>query len=142
MKTYPFLYSILAAIAIPVTILAQAPDLTGTWIAESNASQNLILEQKDGKIHVQEMNGGKVDLDFTCSTSGQECEAKENGHSEKITMYFNGAKLVELRERGNDTIKQRLALSNYGKVLTVETVPLSSQEQIRIESFRRQPSQT
>lgn len=142
MKAYSILCSILAAIAIPATLFAQTPDLTGTWISESNVSQKLILDQKGGKIHVQEMNGEKVDVDFTCSTSGQECEAKENGHSEKVTMYFNGAKLVELRERGNDTIKQRLALSNDGKVLTVETVPLSSQEQIRIESFRRQPSQT
>lgn len=142
MKTLSILSHILVATAIPAALSAQTPDLTGTWLSESNASQKLVLNQKDGKIHFQEMSGEKVDIDFTCSTSGQECEAKENGHSEKITMYFNGAKLVELRERGNDTIKQRLALSNDGKVLTVETVPLSSQEQIRIESFRRQPSQT
>ena len=51
-----------------------------------------ILDQKGDQLHVQEVTGNKVETDFTCSLLGTECVAKKGGHSEKISMYFNGAK--------------------------------------------------
>jgi hypothetical protein len=123
-----------AAAAVP--LMAQSPDLSGTWQSETNGSQKWVIEQKSDKIHFKEMDGDKIAVDFTCSLYGQECLAKFDGHSEKITMYFNGNKLVELRERGSQTIKQRLALTAGGKTLTVETVPLDSNQKTEMESFR------
>jgi hypothetical protein len=98
-----------AAAALPLA--AQNPNLSGTWLGQSNAAQKWVFDQKDGKIHIKEMDGDRVDADFTCSLDGQECAVKEDGRSEKITMYFNGAKLVEIRERGSETVKQRLTES-------------------------------
>ena len=128
------------AVATSVTLMAQTPDLSGTWQNQTNGAQKWVLEQKTDKIHIKEMVGDKVEADFTCSLSGQECPAKLDGHSEKVTMYFNGSKLVELRERGSETIKQRLELSADGKTLTVETVPLDSNQKTETETFRRQVS--
>lgn len=122
--------------ALPLA--AQTPDLSGTWVANSHASQKWILEQKDGKIHIQELDNDRVEANFTCSLDGQECAAKEEGRSEKIMMYFNGTKLVKICERGNDTVKQRLEVSTDGKTLNVETVPLSSAQKAETISFRRQ----
>jgi hypothetical protein len=127
-----------AALAMPV--LAQTPDLSGTWVDSSHASQKWILEQKDGKLHVKELDGDKVEANYTCSLDGQECEAKEEGHSEKIMMYFNGTKLVKICEKGASTVKQRLEVSADGKTLNVETVPLSSDQRAETVSFRRQDS--
>lgn len=56
-------------------------------------------------------------------------------------MYFNGAKLVEIRERGESAIKQWLTVSADGKTLTVETVPLVSGAKPETASFHRQDIQ-
>jgi hypothetical protein len=138
MRNYASFGMMMTALLAAIPLAAQTPDLSGTWLAESNASQKWVLTQKDGKIHVKEMAGDKVEADFTCSLSGEECVAKENGHREKIEMYFNGPKLVEIRERGGQTIKQRLAVSDDGKTLTVEEVPLSSTQKGETRLFHRQ----
>jgi hypothetical protein len=130
------LFIFMGAAVFPLA--AQTPDLSGTWISDSHGSEKWILEQKGGKIHIQELDGDKVEANFTCSLDGQECEAKEDGHSEKITMYFNGTKLVKICERGSGTVKQRLEVSADGKTLNVETVPLSSGQKAETISFRRQ----
>jgi hypothetical protein len=128
------------AMLTAVVVSAQAPNFSGTWIADSNSSLKWILTQKDGSIHVQEVNGDKTEADFTCPLTGQECSIKEDGRSEKIMIYFNGEKLVEIRERGSEAVKQRLTVSADGKVLTVETVPFSSTQKAEAISFRRQAS--
>jgi hypothetical protein len=125
-----------------VPLAAQAPDLSGTWHSDSNASLKWILSQKGDQLHVQEFTGNRVETDFTCSLLGTECVAKKGGRSEKISMYFNGAKLVEIRERGESAIKQWLTVSADGKTLTVETVPLVSGEKPETVSFHRQDTQT
>jgi hypothetical protein len=125
-------------VAAAMPLAAQTPDLSGTWLSDSHGNEKWILEQKSGKIHVQEMDGDKVQANYTCSLDGTECEAKEDGHSEKITMYFNGTKLVKICERGSGTVKQRLEISADGKTLNVETVPLSSSQKAETVSFRRQ----
>jgi hypothetical protein len=119
-------------------LAAQTPDLSGTWLSDANPSLQWVLQQKDGKLHVKESSGGKVEADFTCSLDGQECAAKEEGRALKVMMYFNGDKLVQIRERGSETSKQRLEVSADGKTLTVETVPLSSSQKGEKVSFRRQ----
>jgi uncharacterized protein YycO len=131
---------IILAVFTSFPLFAQTPDLSGTWVADSNSSQKWVLTQKDNQIHVQKMNGDKVETNFTCSLAGLECKAKENGRSEKITMYFNGSKLVEIEERGDETIKSRMAVSSDGKILTIETVPLSTNQRTEVASFRRQDS--
>jgi hypothetical protein len=100
--------------------MAQSPDLSGTWQSQTNGAQKWVLDQKSDKIHIKEMDGDKVEADFTCSLYGQECPAKLDGRSE--------------------TIKQRLELSADGKTLTVETVPLDSNQKTETETFRRQIS--
>jgi len=119
-----------------LALAAQTPDLSGTWVADSNGSEKWVLDQKPDKMHIQEMSGGKVETEFTCPLDGQECSAK--GHHEKIMMYFNGTKLVEIREHGNGSTKQRLAVSPDGKTLTVETVPLSSDQKAETVQFHRE----
>ena len=86
------------------------------------------------------MNGEKGKANFTCSVEGWECAVKDDGHAEKVTIYFNGSRLVQIRERGQETLKQRLTLSADGKTMTVETVPLSSGQRSETTSFRRQQS--
>jgi hypothetical protein len=116
---------------------AQTPDVSGTWVEDSHAKK-WVIDQKDSAIHIQEFDGNRVEADFSCALNGKQCDVKEDGHAEKIMVYFNGAKLVEIRERGSNTVKQRLSVSPDGKTLTVETVPLSASQKAETLSFRRQ----
>jgi hypothetical protein len=125
-------------VAAPGLLLAQTPDLSATWLSDSDGAVKWILTQKPGEIQVQELNGDRVEANFTCPLNGNTCSVKENSRAEKVMMYFNGDKLVEIRERGNDAIKQRLTVSADGKTLTVETVPLDSNQKANKTSFRRQ----
>ena len=134
----PCLFALL--VTMSGTLAAQTPDMSGTWLSNSDASLKWILDQKSGTIHVQEVVGDKVEADFTCPLTGQECSAKESGHAEKVMMYFNGNKLVEISEHGNSSVKKRLILSPDGKTLTVNTIPLSSDQKAETASFRRQSS--
>jgi hypothetical protein len=140
MRTVHLVFGLLVAAALPSAFVfaGQTPNLSGTWIADANGSLKLVFEQKGGNLHVQEMEGEKVKADFTCTLNGQECSVKQDGHSEKVMLYFNGAKLVEIRERGADTIKERFTVSDDGKTLTEETVPLSATQKAETLSFRRQ----
>ena len=138
MRLVHALFGLLLAAALSNALAGQAPNVSGTWLADSNGSLKLIFDQKDDRMHVQEVEGDKVKADFTCTLNGQECSVKEGGHFEKVMLYFNGAKLVEIRERGSDTVKQRFTVSDDGKTLTEETVPLTSDQKAETISFRRQ----
>jgi hypothetical protein len=138
MRSIHAAFGLLLAVALANAFGGQAPNVSGIWLADSNSSLKLIFDQKDNQMHVQEMEGDKLKADFTCALNGQECTVKEGGHAEKVMLYFNGAKLVEIRERGGETVKQRFSLSDDGKTLTEETVPLTADQKAETLSFRRQ----
>ncbi len=138
MRPYLALCSVLFALALPCMLVAQTLDVSGRWVSDADHSLKLLLDQKTNEIHVQEVAGDKIQADFTCPLNGKECRVKESGHSETIMMYFNGDKLVQIREHGGDTIKQRMAVSTGGKILTVETVPLASNQKASQSYFRRE----
>jgi hypothetical protein len=138
MRSFAGLCCALPAVVFPCVLAAQGLNVSGTWLCEANASLKWVISQEPEAIHVQELNEGKVEADFTCPLNGKACAVKENSHSETIMMYFNGTKLVEIRERGGDALKQWLTVSADGKTLTVETVPLSSNQKTSKVSFRRQ----
>ena len=61
--------SLLILIAAAAGLAAQTttqPDVSGTWVEQSKGDTKWVLTEKDGAIHVQEMNGDRVDVDFTC----------------------------------------------------------------------------
>jgi hypothetical protein len=127
----------LAIVALSGTFAAAAfaqasnepPDISGSWVNAANGANKMVLTEKDGKLHVQEFsNGDKPVTDYLCALDGRECAVKEEGRSEKVMLYFNGSKLVEIKERGNDTVKRRFTLSADGKTLDVEMVPLSGEQ--------------
>ena len=123
-------------------IFAQQPaeqDISGTWVQTSNEAIKWTVVEKDGAMHIQQMNGSKTIVDFTCTLNGKECPTKEDGRPEKIMLYYNGPKLVVIKERGNDALKQRIALSPDGKTFLLETVPLSDSQKSETLTFHREP---
>jgi hypothetical protein len=130
---------LICALAIAAQTPA-SPDITGTWVEESSGAAKWVLAEKDGSIHVVQMNGDKVQADFTCPLNGKECDIKQGGRSEKVMIYYNGDKLVEIIEGHDGTTKKRLSVSADGKTLDVELVPLSSADKAEKTVFHRQTS--
>lgn len=120
---------------------ASPPDLSGNWVDSSNSSQKISIDEKGDTIKVHEMDGDRVVADYTCNLSGQPCKIKEEGRPVQVTLYYNGSKLVEFKQRGNDVEKRLFTLSNDGSTMQVETVPLSSTGRTVQRTYQKQQSQ-
>ena len=134
---------VFGVVLVPVSLgqSASDPDLSGTWIDNSNANTRITFQEKGDKIQVHETDGDKVIADYTCNLSGQQCEIKEDGHSAKVMIYYNGSKLVEITERGSDVSKRRFSLSKDGNSMTMELIPLSSEGKTITRTYQKQDSQ-
>jgi hypothetical protein len=120
---------------------SSAPDLSGTWLDTSNGALKLALTEKGDKIQVRETDGDRVTADYTCALSGEQCDVKEDGHPVKVMIYYNGSKLVEIKQRGSDVEKRRFSLSDDGKTMQVESIPLSSSGKSSTHTYRKEDSQ-
>jgi hypothetical protein len=85
-----------------------------TWNIEQDAKTFKFSEVAPGK-------DGKIQ--YECSTAGKECEVANGKDPEKISMYYNGAALVQFHRAGSNgerISKQKLQLSDDKKALLVE----------------------
>lgn len=108
-------------------VLAQDhPNFSGNWQLDANKSENphakdiaLAIQQDDDSITVTSQEEGKS-LEFKCATNGQNCKMK--GEPADVSVYYNGALLVELdmEHNGDHVIKKRIHMGNDGKTLEVE----------------------
>ncbi len=102
---------------------ADRDKLAGSW--ESPDGARWVLETKPDAIHITQFDHDRKVNDFECNTVGRECEVKEAGKAGKVTMYFNGPRLVVMQTRGSDVVKLRFHAS--GDQLEVETMPIVPQ---------------
>ena len=123
------LASLIFAFVLTPTLFSQTatdPDMSGTWVENGNSASKIVFAEKGDKIQVRETDGDKVLADYSCSLSGTQCKIKEDGRDVNVMIYYNGSKLVEITERGNDVQKRRFSLSQDGKTMQMEIIPLSS----------------
>lgn len=135
----------LLTVAFSPLCFAQAgssdPDLSGTWLDSSNSAQRITFTEKGDSIQVRESDGTRVIADYRCNLTGTQCEVKEDGKPVKVMIYYNGSKLVEIKERGNDVEKRRFSLGKDGKTMQMEVIPLSSQGKTITRSYQKEDSQ-
>ena len=112
-----------SAVSIQVCAAGDNPSYSGTWQAADKSSE-LVVKQSGDAIHVTEQRGGRTLCDYTCNSDGKDCNFTEEGKKAKVAVYFNGPKLVEIRTRGNQVVKRRFGLTNNGKTLEVESMPI------------------
>lgn len=107
------------ALATAAVSAAERPNLTGTWKGQS-AAEVVEIQQVDGEISIK--TGAE---EIRCGTFGEECAIKIAGKPVKLTFYYNGPVLVEMRVENKRVVKTRRSLSEDGKTLTVEVMPIS-----------------
>ncbi len=100
------------------------PSYSGTWEAE-NKSSELVVEQSANSVHLKELHGSQLLVEYTCNDRGKDCAFKEEGKNATVAVYFNGANMVELRTRGDVVVKRRFGLKDGGKTLEVDITPIA-----------------
>jgi hypothetical protein len=98
---------------------------SGRWALQQDDSVELILEQTSDSIQLREAKSGATRTEYTCNTHGKECPAKDAGHSAKVSLWFNGPKLVEIMAKGREVTRRRYSITNDGSTLRVEVSPMS-----------------
>src|ERR1700733_3018106 len=149
------LYSLVlagSAVAKDNTIRAK---LMGKWQqgdGNGEAKSTWTLKDMGGSIHVSNSSSTATVMEFECNTEGKECAVKHAGHSShaghpshagqpsKVSMWFNGAKLVELETTGNQVIKRRFTVTGDGDSMELETIPVTPTASTETAHFKRAPA--
>lgn len=115
--------------------------LLGAWQpAESTPKEAVTwkLESKGSDVlRVTQSLGDQTLLVFECATNGQECDTKESGKAMKVSLYFNGPKLVEWETRGKQVVKRRFGIAEDGVTLEMEIIPITAAGKAETLRFHR-----
>jgi hypothetical protein len=113
--------------------------LTGTWQSQEGsgaANAVWILDSQGEVFRITNSQGDKKIAEFACNL-GKECEGKDGGRKVKVTLYFNGPKLVVLKTRGEEVVKLRFGAVEQGDTLELEVVPVSPDGKTETLHFKR-----
>ena len=141
MKT--ILYAFVSVVALAsLTTLIQADEkadrasLIGAWVQNGGTQAWVIGSQPDG-LHITEIQNSAPVADFHCNTYGDDCAIKIAGHKASVSMYYNGAALVEMETRGDEIVKRRFSIEPSGNSMKLEVTPMSGHVQTEELEFER-----
>jgi hypothetical protein len=133
----------IAALVLGVTTFAGDADrarLMGGWESQTGTGGNRetwLLEAKGDAVHVTYLQGEKKLAEFECDTDGKDCVTKVAGHPAKVSLWYNGSKLVELETRGSEVVKRRFAIAGAGEEMDLEIIPIASDCKAETLHFKR-----
>ena len=110
--------------------------LMGGWESQTG-TDHWMFEAKGDAVHVTYLQGDKKLAEFECDTDGKDCVTKVAGHSAKVSLWFNGPKLVELETRGSEVVKRRFAIAGAGEEMDLEIIPIASDAKAETVHFKR-----
>lgn len=128
MKTFAVALStlLLAGSAFAADDAARAK-LAGKWQqSEGNGEtrSTWTLENMGDSIHIVNSNPTETIEEFDCNTLGKECAVKNGGHKSTVSLWFNGAALVELETKGKEVVKRRFTVTGNGDTMDLVTIPI------------------
>jgi hypothetical protein len=104
---------------------ADRSKLAGVWNADAGGNTAWLVQNTGKGVHLTYTRGTEKLADFECNTEGKECAVKMDGHGAKVSLYYNGPRLVVLETRGDTIVKWRFGLASEAGVMEVETMPLT-----------------
>jgi hypothetical protein len=117
--------------------------LMGKWQqsdGNGEAKSTWALEEVTAdSIHVTNSSGAQTVAEFECNTLGKECAVKDAGRKSKVSMWFNGPKLVELETKGSQVVKRRFSITGDGDAMELETIPIAPDGKVETAHFKRVP---
>jgi hypothetical protein len=115
---------------------ADRASLIGSWVQSSGNNAWIIDKAADG-LHITQIEGTGTVADYQCNLTGNDCDVKVAGHKAAISMYFNGAILVQIETKGDQIVKRRFSIEPSGNTLKVETIPMGAHAQTEEMEFER-----
>ena len=114
--------------------------LIGTWQLQSG-------NDKDGSLWTLETNGEGIRIvhvqnnqkltEFECNTVGRDCDVTDAGRHVKVSLWYNGPKLVQFETQGSDVTKWRFGITGQGDTMEVEEIPITPAGKTEILEFKR-----
>jgi hypothetical protein len=122
----------------------QRERLSGSWqeSAAGDASSLWTIENNNGKLRITETVKGEKQVEFECSPTGKECEGSDHGRRAKVSLWFNGSKLVAMVTRGNDVLKRGFQVSADGTELQMEVISITPPAEPLLIRLRRTETST
>jgi hypothetical protein len=130
-------FCLLSISGIFVFAAQPADPYSGSWHLQSDDSTQIMVERTAESIHVKEEHGGRLTQEYTCTTDGKECLYHEAGRKGKVSLWFNGPYLVEVRTHGDVITKRRFLVKDESKTLQVEVIPVSPEGKTEVIAFTR-----
>jgi len=130
--------ALLAALASTLVLAAGDGDRTripGKWQSQADGKVVWVVEDNGNSIHILRSEGDQKVAEFQCAI-GQECQVKDAGKKAKITMYYNGPKLIELETKGDEVVKRRFTAGD-ADTMQVEVIPISGEVKAETLTFKR-----
>jgi len=121
---------------------ADRDKLIGDWESHGDGDTRAgwILRANGEAIHITRTENDRKLSEYECNTVGRECDVKEAGKPVKVSMWFNGPKLVVMETRGNDVVKRRFHAADDGSEVEVEVIPIVPQGKTELLHLKRAPS--
>jgi hypothetical protein len=116
---------LLCAVACVPSFADEASDrakLIGTWQPTSGEPATWTLEQNGDALRITESQSDREVSKLECTVGGQECQVKDDGHKAKVSLWYNGGKLVEMETRGSEVFKRRFSAN--GDEMEIEVIPI------------------
>lgn len=119
---------------------ADRAKLAGTWQLQSGSDKDgsvWTLEAKEDAIHIVRAQNNQKLAEFDCNTLGKDCDVNDGGHRVKVSLYYNGPKLIEFETRGSNVTKLRFGVTGQGDTMEVEEMPMSPAGSTEVLQFKR-----
>jgi hypothetical protein len=118
---------------------ADRAQLMGTWQSDGNegTKTSWTLQETGETIHMVNASDAQTVENFECNTDGKECSIKHGGHPSKVSIWFNGSKMVELETTGGQVVKRRFSITGNGESMELETIPVSAGGSTEVTKFKR-----
>ena len=139
MKTAIYTIAIFATLALaslPADQQADRASMLGSWVQPGGNNRWIIDSASDG-LHITQIEGAGTVADYKCNLDGHDCDIKIGGHKAAISMYYNGAILVQIETKGDQIVKRRFSIEPSGNTLKVETIPMAAHAVTEAMEFER-----
>jgi hypothetical protein len=125
--------AILGAVAFFADDAGDRGKIVGKWLDQGSNLHWLIEDKGDSIRIMQSQNDQQVSL-IDCKI-GSECQVKDGGRTAKITLYFNGPKLVEFETKGSETVKRRFSATD--DAMEIEVIPIVPDGKTQVVKLKR-----
>ena len=129
-------FAVLGAVSLPLAADAQSDrdGLIGTW-TENGGAHGWVIESDAKGLHMTQLEASAPIADFTCAPDGHDCDIKISGKKGKVSMYYNGASLIQLETKGDAITKRKFTIDSDG--LKVEVTPMTGKVVTEERQFGR-----